>query len=650
MAPFRPTLGVLGGGQLGRMLCEAAGPLGIPVIVLDAEGSPAKQANGHPSHVTGSFKDPEKIRDLARKSDYLTVEIEHVDADVLEEISTEGVEVVETREDGTQASWMKKVPVHPAPRTLKLIQDKFLQKEHLRDHGVPISEQHAVESGEGQEGMVKGLRRVGEKLGFPFMLKARNGSYDGRGNYVVKTAEDVEAAAKEMKELNLYAEKWVPFKMELSAMVIRLEDERGDNVSTVAYPCVETVHEESICVRTYMPPRDVGNQIQEKAKNIAKQVIETVWGRGVFAVEMFLLEDDTILVNEIAPRPHNSGHYTIEAVPQMSQYKAQLYAVFGLTHPGLSPNLIPRVSSAMMVNILGGKDAESHLPLLTLADASFEENMDVHVHMYGKESKPSRKIGHITLVSTSLDIEGLERKATEYVEMADLIAAERRDSGSKSMRPIAAGRTITPKSTTLIARSTTQKKQEKPVEEKKSAIFGQHIQKKAAPLVAVTMGSDSDLKVLAAGLKILDDFKVPYEENITSAHRTPDRMSNFARDAAGRGIKVIIAAAGGAAHLPGMVASHTPLPVIGIPVKATHLDGQDSLLSIVQMPRGVPCATVGINNSTNAALLAIRILGASMPEFSRKMHNYQLDMENAVEEKAGRLQRLGYKGYLEGMK
>lgn len=174
--------------------------------------------------------------------------------------------------------------------------------------------------------------------------------------------------------------------------------------------------------------------------------------------------------------------------------------------------------------------------------------------------------------------------------------------------------------------------------------------KKAVPLVAVTMGSDSDLPVMTAGLKILDQFKVPYEVRITSAHRTPHHMMDFAAEAAKGGVKVIIAGAGGAAHLPGMLASEVHLPVIGVPVKASVLDGHDSLLSIVQMPRGIPCATVGIGNSTNAALLAVRILGTSYPEYAEAMKKYQTQMREEVLEKDNKLLSEGWEKYLEAKK
>jgi 5-(carboxyamino)imidazole ribonucleotide mutase len=134
---------------------------------------------------------------------------------------------------------------------------------------------------------------------------------------------------------------------------------------------------------------------------------------------------------------------------------------------------------------------------------------------------------------------------------------------------------------------------------------------KKKPLVGIIMGSDSDLTVMKQAADVLDEFGVPYEVKITSAHRTPDLMSQYSKAAHKRGIKVIIAGAGGAAHLPGMSAAHSPIPVIGVPVETKALEGLDSLLSIVQMPYGVPVATVAINNARNAALLAVQILATS---------------------------------------
>jgi 5-(carboxyamino)imidazole ribonucleotide mutase len=157
------------------------------------------------------------------------------------------------------------------------------------------------------------------------------------------------------------------------------------------------------------------------------------------------------------------------------------------------------------------------------------------------------------------------------------------------------------------------------------------------PVVGVIMGSDSDLPTMQGAIDVLGEFGVPSETRIVSAHRTPDVMIDYARTAAARGLRVIIAGAGGAAHLPGMTASCTPLPVIGVPVPLTHLDGLDSMLSIVQMPAGVPVATVGVGNARNAGLLAVRILAAFDNRLRDAMTEYQASLADMVREKDAEL-------------
>ena len=204
-----------------------------------------------------------------------------------------------------------------------------------------------------------------------------------------------------------------------------------------------------------------------------------------------------------------------------------------------------------MVNILGGVRTDTHL----LAAREAMSVPGARIHLYGKgDSRPGRKMGHVTVIADSMD--SAENRIQPLVTMVDHIRLERtaksrfKDSGT--------------------AKSDLQQ--------------DQALERGARPVVAVTMGSDSDRFVLAPGIKLLQDLGIPHLVTITSAHRTPQRMVTFAETAASRGIKVIIAAAGGAAHLPGMVAANTWLPVIGVPVKASNLEGLDSLLSIVQMP------------------------------------------------------------------
>ncbi|MBF2056176.1 MAG: 5-(carboxyamino)imidazole ribonucleotide mutase [Cyanobacterium sp. T60_A2020_053] len=170
--------------------------------------------------------------------------------------------------------------------------------------------------------------------------------------------------------------------------------------------------------------------------------------------------------------------------------------------------------------------------------------------------------------------------------------------------------------------------------------------KKPAPSIAIIMGSDSDLPTMKSALQICEKFGVNYEVEIVSAHRTPLKMVEYAKNAHHRGIKVIIAGAGGAAHLPGMVASLTPLPVIGVPVQTKQLQGLDSLYSIVQMPRGIPVATVAIGNAENAGLLAIRILASQQPELLAKVQDYSEKLREMVEEKQEKLNQMGYEKYL----
>ena len=171
----------------------------------------------------------------------------------------------------------------------------------------------------------------------------------------------------------------------------------------------------------------------------------------------------------------------------------------------------------------------------------------------------------------------------------------------------------------------------------------------AVPEIGIIMGSDSDLPVMQAAIAICEDFEVPTEVGIVSAHRTPDRMVDYAQSARDRGIQVIIAGAGGAAHLPGMVAALTPLPVIGVPVPTRHLGGVDSLHSIVQMPRGIPVATVAIGNAQNAGLLAVQILACQRPGLLDRVQAYRDRLKEMVLDKQVNLERLGYQDYLAQM-
>ena len=268
-AAMDKTIGVLGGGQLGRMLTEAANRLNIKVVILDKEESPAKQVNAYGKHIDGSFKDPSSIHQLAERCDVLTVEIEHVNTDVLEEIARDSKTVV-------QPSW----------RTIRVIQDKYHQKEHLLEHGIATARSMVVEDPEG-------MNEVAQELGYPFMLKSRTNAYDGRGNYPVKSESDVEIAVAALQDRPLYAEQWARFKAELAVMIVKVEESQTDDwhKATLAFPVVETVHEDSICKLVYAPARHVSNHVLQEAQDLARRAVSSFWGKGVFGVELFLLED-----------------------------------------------------------------------------------------------------------------------------------------------------------------------------------------------------------------------------------------------------------------------------------------------------------------------------------------------------------------------
>ncbi|KAL1341759.1 phosphoribosylaminoimidazole carboxylase, chloroplastic isoform X3 [Arachis duranensis] len=542
-------VGVLGGGQLGRMLCQAASQMAIKVMVLDPqENCPASSLSYH--HMVGSFDDSATVEEFAKRCGVLTVEIEHVDVDTLEKLEKQGVDC------------------QPKASTIRIIQDKYLQKVHFSQNGIPLPEFMQIDD-------LEGAKKVGELFRYPLMIKSRRLAYDGRGNAVAKTENELPSAVDALGGFSrgLYAEKWAPFVKELAVIVAR---ERNNSIS--CYPVVETIHRDNIC-HIVKAPANVKWKIRERAAEVACLAVRSLEGAGVFAVELFLTDDGQILLNEVAPRPHNSGHHTIESC-YTSQFEQHLRAVVGLP---LGDSSL-KTPAAIMYNILGEEEGELGFRLahqlirraLTVPGAS--------VHWYDKpEMRKQRKMGHITIAGNSLgNIES---------DLATIVEGKRLDD--------------------------------------KSAV---------TPRVGIIMGSDSDLPVMKSAAEFLEMFDVPHEVRIVSAHRTPELMFSYASSAHERGIQVIIAGAGGAAHLPGMVAALTPLPVVGVPVRASTLDGIDSLLSIVQMPRGVPVATVAVNNATNAGLLAVRILSVADDNLRSRMSQYLEDQKQMVLKKGDKLQ------------
>ena len=566
----------VGGGQLGRMMALEAPRLGIEMTLLDPTGtaSPAAQVVPHHRILEGSLKDAAKLRELAQGCDVLTVEIEHVGVEVLEELEKEGINV------------------QPSGRVLSIIRDKFLQKQHFASHGIPLPRFLVTSS-------VEGIKEAAAAFGLPLMLKARTGAYDGRGNAVLEASSDAaiqeslsKLGADSAAALDVYAEGWIDFDCEVAVMVVR----SSNGQDTASYPAVNAIQQDSICRVVLAPVRNVPVSVRKECERVAKQAVDSLGkgASGMFGVELFVTKQGKVLLNEIAPRPHNTGHYTQDAC-SVSQFENHLRGVCGF--PLGSTKLI--TEAAAMVNVLGAKSGtmedtlKSSNKALALPGAS--------AHWYGKpECRAGRKMGHINITGSSQ--EEVDACLEPLLELEGI-----------------------------------------PV----SLLPGGKLH--ASPLVGIIMGSQSDLPTMNAAVDMMKKFGVPYEVDIVSAHRTPDKLMEYSRSAAGRGVRVIIAGAGGAAHLPGMVAAMTPLPVVGVPVKTSTLSGVDSLYSIVQMPRGVPVATVAIGNAMNAGLLAVRILSTSRPELRQQMIDYQTEMKDTVDGMSSKLLDLGSDDFLDQM-
>uniref|UniRef100_A0A7R9Y8U5 phosphoribosylaminoimidazole carboxylase n=1 Tax=Pinguiococcus pyrenoidosus TaxID=172671 RepID=A0A7R9Y8U5_9STRA len=378
-----------------------------------------------------------------------------------------------------------------------------------------------------------------------------------------------------------------------------------------AYPVVQTVQKDNIC-HTVLAPAKLPPRVLEEAQRIAITAVASLQSRGIFGVEMFATAEGEVLYNEMAPRPHNSGHYTIEAC-DTCQFENHLRAILGLPLGAVEM----RTGAALMLNVLG---EDSMRETKNICQAALEMP-GAALHWYGKaENRKGRKMAHFTVSAQRGYAHLAERLATSPTVLQNL--------AEPTKAVLGIGAPAMPKSEPS----------------------------HASPLVGIIMGSDSDLGTMQAAAEVLKEFEIPFEITIVSAHRTPRRLFDYSQSAASRGLKVIIAGAGGAAHLPGMVSALTPLPVIGVPVKTSTLSGVDSLYSIVQMPRGVPVATVAIGNAKNAGLLAARMLGgcgglppAQAAELVARMETFQSESESEVLRKAETLEGVGYEQYLASM-
>lgn len=377
---YPALIGVLGGGQLARMTAEAASALGVELAVMEKEpGSPAARVAAR--EVVGSWLDFEALASLAEGALAVTLENEFVDVAALEWLEANGV------------------PVFPTSHTLALIQDKYEQKRFMHDAGAPVVDFAPVTS-------VADVERAGAEWGWPLALKGRRDSYDGYGNATVRDSGDIATAFARLghPERGLYVERWAPFTRELAVMVAR-----GRDGEVAVYPVVETVQRDHIC-HIVRAPAPGAAAVIERAASIARRAVEAIDGVGVFGVELFELPDGGILFNEIAPRPHNSGHYTIEGCVT-SQFENHVRAVLGLPL-GSTAMTTP---AAVMVNTLGVHSG----PAVAWGMARALAIPGAHVHVYGKlASRAGRKMGHVTALGASIaDAEATARAAADALDL-----------------------------------------------------------------------------------------------------------------------------------------------------------------------------------------------------------------------------------------
>jgi len=356
------VLGIIGGGQLGMMLTEAAKKMPAhisDVIVLDpTKNCPAAKAGA--KQIVADFKDETAIIDLADRTDILTYEIELGNSDVLKSIE-------------------KKTEINPSPHTLQIIQDKFRQKSFLLENKIPVADFVEIHS-------LKDLEEKIKIFKLPSLLKVRTDSYDGRGNFKINSESEIKQSFERFNGKKVFLEKFVDFKMEVS--VIAARNTKGE---IATYPLVENIHENNILRMTIAPAR-VSDKLVDKANQVAIKTMQVLKGAGVFGIEMFVTKDNNILINEIAPRVHNSGHHTLQS-SKTSQFEQHLKAILGLK---LGDTTL--LHTTVMYNILGVKEFQGKYKPIKI------ELDNVFLKMYGKiETKQKRKLGHFNVVSTNDD-------------------------------------------------------------------------------------------------------------------------------------------------------------------------------------------------------------------------------------------------------
>jgi 5-(carboxyamino)imidazole ribonucleotide synthase len=371
-------LGIVGGGQLGKMLAMEAKRMFMKVIILDpSPDCPASYVAD--KLIIGKFSDEQKIFELSKEADLITYEIELANSNALQQLIDEGY------------------IVHPSPKTLNIIQNKYRQKSFLKENGIDTPKFDPIAS-------QQDLEKKCLEYGFPVMLKACEDSYDGRGNYLIKNSQQIPIAYSSFSGRQCMVEEFIDFKKEISIMIAR------NSSGEVSYfPIGENIHKDNILYSTIVPAK-IDNEVESKAIDLAIKTINSLKGAGIFGIEMFVDKNNKVLVNEIAPRPHNSGHYTIEAC-SISQFEQHLRAILDLPLP--KPFLI---SKAIMINLLGPKEIEGLYEIKGIDKLFSLEG--VKLHIYGKKlTKYHRKLGHITILTKDKDPIELSNEVNRIVSI-----------------------------------------------------------------------------------------------------------------------------------------------------------------------------------------------------------------------------------------
>ncbi|TDO44164.1 5-(carboxyamino)imidazole ribonucleotide synthase [Kribbella sp. VKM Ac-2527] len=359
-----PVVGMIGGGQLARMTQETAIALGIQLRVL-AEGPTVSAAQAVADAPVGDYRDPETVRRFAAEADVVTFDHEHVPTDLLHELEAAGIKV------------------RPGPDALVHAQDKAVMRQRLDTFDAPAPAHQMVAT---REDVADFAKRIG---GFPIILKTTRGGYDGKGVWVVDGPDDEGVQAAFGAGVPILAEEKVDFVRELSAIVAR-----SPHGQAVAYPIVESVQENGVCVEVTAPAPGLPPEKAAQAQQTALRIAGELGMVGILAVEMFEARDGRLLVNELAMRPHNTGHWSIDGAVT-SQFENHLRAVLDL--PLGSP--AARAPYTVMVNVLGGDVEDMHLGLLHC----MARDPGLRVHFYGKSVQPGRKIGHVTAYGDDLE-------------------------------------------------------------------------------------------------------------------------------------------------------------------------------------------------------------------------------------------------------